>query len=69
MAYEEITRPPRFNSEREEAEWWDSHPEFILKEFERAKAEGRLGHGTVRRRMEALEAAKKAPRWLWMPMM
>jgi hypothetical protein len=44
-------------------------PNFILKEFERAKAEGRLGHGTVRRRMEALEAAKKAPRWLWMPMM
>ena len=49
---------PKFASEREEAEWWDNHPEFILQELERAKAEGRLGHGTVKRRMDAIEAAK-----------
>ena len=47
MTSEEITKPPRFASEREEAEWWDSHPDFILREFERARDEGRLGHGTV----------------------
>ena len=28
---EEIVMP-RFASEREEAEWWDSHPDFILQE-------------------------------------
>jgi hypothetical protein len=58
MAPDQITSPPRFESEREEADWWDSHPDFILQKFERAKTEGKLGHGTVRRRMEAMEAAK-----------
>ena len=28
--------PPKFNSEAEEAAWWDSHPELIVKAFERA---------------------------------
>jgi hypothetical protein len=46
----EITRPPHFNSEAEEADWWAANPEFVLQELERAKAEGRLGHGTVLRR-------------------
>ena len=55
---EEITRPPRFNSESEEAEWWDSHPEYILQQFERAKAEGRLGHGTAMKRLAERQAAK-----------
>jgi len=60
MATEKLTRPPRFASEREEAEWWDANPDFILQEFDRAKAEGRLGHGIVKRRMEAFQAAKEA---------
>ena len=28
-------RVPKFHSEAEEAEWWDSHPETIMKAFER----------------------------------
>ncbi len=59
MAIDNIPGPPRFDSEREEAEWWDSHPDFILQEFERAQAEGRLGHGTVKRRMEEIAAQKQ----------
>jgi hypothetical protein len=49
MASEEITKPPRFSNEREEADWWAANPDFILQELERAKAEGRLGHGTAMR--------------------
>ena len=41
-----ITRP-QFGSEREEAEWWDAHPEYI----EQAEAEGRLTHGTAAKRL------------------
>ena len=29
-------RTPKFRSEAEEAAWWDSHPEVILKAVERA---------------------------------
>jgi hypothetical protein len=50
---------PKFSSEREEADWWAANPEFALRLLEQAKAEGRLGHGTIRRRMEAVEAAKR----------
>jgi predicted DNA binding CopG/RHH family protein len=54
----EITRPPHFGSEAEEADWWAANPEFVLQELERAKAEGRLGHGTVMR----LAAERRAAR-------
>jgi hypothetical protein len=60
METEEISRPPRFANEAEEADWWAANPDFVLREFDRAKAEGRLGHGTVKRRMEAMQAAKEA---------
>jgi predicted DNA binding CopG/RHH family protein len=33
---------PDFKSEAEEADWWDSHPEFITAMFERAQKEGTL---------------------------
>jgi hypothetical protein len=59
MADKQIVRP-RFNSEKEEAEWWDNNPDYILQEFKRAKAEGRLGHGTVARRMAEIKAAAKS---------
>jgi len=36
------TRTPRFKSEREEAEWWDAHPEVITELFLKAKKEGRI---------------------------
>jgi uncharacterized protein (DUF4415 family) len=29
-------RTPKFKSEAEEAAWWDSHPELVLRAFERA---------------------------------
>ena len=29
-------RVPKFSNEAEEAAWWDSHPELIMKAFERA---------------------------------
>jgi hypothetical protein len=35
-------RIPDFKSEKEEAEWWDAHPEIITKLFLQAKKEGRL---------------------------
>ena len=57
MNKREIVRP-KFNSEKEQAEWWYNNPEYILQEFKRAKAEGRLGHGTAMRQMAERQAAK-----------
>jgi predicted DNA binding CopG/RHH family protein len=34
---------PKFKSEREEAQWWDAHPEVVTELFEKAKKEGRIG--------------------------
>ncbi len=42
---------PKFESEAQEAKWWFDNQDELLKDFERAAAEGRLGHGTVARRM------------------
>lgn len=42
---------PKFESEAEEAKWWFDNQGELLKDFERAAAEGRLGRGTVARRM------------------
>ena len=33
---------PKFESEREEAQWWDAHPEIVTALFLKAKKEGRL---------------------------
>jgi DNA invertase Pin-like site-specific DNA recombinase len=33
---------PKFKSEREEAQWWDAHPEVITPLFLKAKKEGRI---------------------------
>ena len=57
MTEDELTMP-KFASEAEEAEWWFRNPDFVLKVLERAKAEGRLGHGTVMR----LAAERRAAR-------
>ncbi len=40
-----ITTIPRFKSEAQEAAWWDSHPDFIAEQFEKAAKEGRLLRG------------------------
>ena len=33
---------PEFKSEREEAQWWDAHPEVVTALFLKARKEGRL---------------------------
>jgi len=33
---------PAFRSEKEEAEWWDAHPEVITRLFLKAEKEGRI---------------------------
>jgi len=33
---------PKFKSEREEAEWWDAHPEVLTELFLKARKEGRI---------------------------
>ena len=33
---------PKFNSEKQEAEWWDAHPDVIAEFFLKAKREGTI---------------------------
>ncbi len=40
-----------FASEAEEAAWWKAHEDDLLEEFKKATAEGRVGFGTVAKRM------------------
>jgi predicted DNA binding CopG/RHH family protein len=40
-----------FANEAEEAAWWESHEDDLAIEFEKAGAEGRLGIGTVAKRV------------------
>ncbi len=42
-------KPPRFETEAQEAEWWAKNQDFIADRFEQAKAAGKLGRGTVAR--------------------
>lgn len=36
------TAVPRFKSEKEEADWWDAHPEIITELFLKAQKEGKI---------------------------
>jgi predicted DNA binding CopG/RHH family protein len=36
------TAIPSFKTEKEEAQWWDSHPEVITELFLKAKKEGKI---------------------------
>jgi predicted DNA binding CopG/RHH family protein len=49
---------PHFKTETQEAKWWAKNQDFIADRFEQAKAEGKLGHGTVAKlaRERALKA-------------
>jgi predicted DNA binding CopG/RHH family protein len=47
-------RIPKFKSEKEEAEWWDAHPEVVTELFLRAKKAGKLG------RLAGTKAATKS---------
>ncbi len=40
---------PDFKSEAEEAKWWFDNQDELLKDFEQAAVEGRLGRGTAAR--------------------
>jgi predicted DNA binding CopG/RHH family protein len=51
MALMERLLVPKFGSEAEEAKWWFENQDALDREFAQAAAEGRLGHGTVARRM------------------
>ena len=55
MSQDNVLDIPRFATEEEEATWWDSNPDFLLQELEQAKAEGRLGQGTVKQYVEAVK--------------
>jgi hypothetical protein len=48
------TALPRFKSEKEEAEWWDAHPETITELFLKARKEGRI------KRLPVLRVATKS---------
>jgi predicted DNA binding CopG/RHH family protein len=41
---------PKFRSEKQEAEWWDAHPEVITALFLKAKKEGKIKRLPVVRR-------------------
>ncbi len=66
MAKKKENKIPRFKSEAEEARWWDSHPDFIADQFEKAASEGRLLRGlpksqniTIQIATSDLRAARK----------
>lgn len=57
---------PKFRTEAEEAAWWDSHPDFLAEQFEKAAREGTLQRGipkskavTIRLPVRDIEAAQK----------
>jgi len=50
---------PKFESEDQEADWWFENRELLSQEFQKAAAEGRLGRGTVMRRMAEAQARKE----------
>jgi hypothetical protein len=43
---------PAFDSEAEEAAWWDAHPDVPLKILGQAKRDGTLTHGEILRQLE-----------------
>ena len=48
------TRIPNFRSEKEEAQWWDAHPEVVTELFIQAKKEGKI------KRLAVVRGATKA---------
>jgi len=45
-------KTPDFESEKEEAEWYDTHQDELLTQFEQAAKDGTLGRGTLGRRAQ-----------------
>lgn len=57
---EQIAKLPKFKDEAEEAQWWFDNQDIVLQMFQKAKAEGRLGHGTVMKQLEEKRLAAKS---------
>ncbi len=51
-------KPPTFETEKQEAEWWAENQDLIADRFEKAKKAGKLGRGTVAQ--AARERAKQS---------
>ena len=47
----ETLKVPKFATESEEADWWYDNRETLADHFEQAAKEGRLGRGTVMKRL------------------
>jgi predicted DNA binding CopG/RHH family protein len=45
-------KTPDFKSEKEEADWYDTHQDELLAQFEQAAKDGTLGRGTLARRAQ-----------------
>lgn len=45
-------KTPDFQSEKQEAEWYDTHQDDLLAQFEQAAKDGTLGRGTLARRAQ-----------------
>lgn len=45
-------KTPDFESEKEEAEWYDTHQDELLTQFEQAAKDGTLARGTLARRAQ-----------------
>ncbi len=41
---------PKFETEKEEAEWWDANPDLVTELFLRAQAEGKFARESVSNR-------------------
>jgi predicted DNA binding CopG/RHH family protein len=52
---------PAFQSEAEEATWWDSNQDPIAERFLEAAAKGTLGHGRVARQAAAVPPKEDSP--------
>lgn len=52
---------PVFASEKEEAEWLDSHQDLIARRFSEAAARGTLGSGRVAARAQGKKVSGAAP--------
>lgn len=66
MNKKKATVIPKFRSEAEEAAWWDSHPEFVADQFEKAAKERRVLRGvpksqsvTIRIPTRDMQAARR----------
>ena len=57
---EEIAKLPKFKNETEETQWWFDNQTIVLEMFEKAKAEGRLGHGTVMKQLAEKRLAARS---------